>query len=734
MLTITGEAGIGKSRLLDALVEAAHERGAAVLRGAGRADGRDVAYGAWRDAARELFPDRSEPLVAPLLGLRTRDTELTPGLRVEALRDLVVERIRDRQPLLLAVEDAHWLDDPSRDLLDRLARELHSLGVLLVLTVRSGEARAAGRLPEGVTLALGPLAPAAVARLVPGPPEVVDAVVARSAGNPLFAEEFASLLRERTGAALPDSLRSIVTARLDTLPERERAALRIASVIGQRFTPEWLWGIDAQLGGADGVGRALATLARLDLVRHDGAQHAFKHAVTREVAYDTLAVAAREHLHEAVARHIERTLEPEAPDVLEALAYHYSYTLDTAKQRVYLRLAGDAARAAFANDVAIRHYGRLRLLLSGREALDATLDLGAVLQLAGDWDEAEALFRAALSSSQAVDAAARAGAALGGLLALTGAYPDAVARLEEARAHFINLGDERELAAVLERLAHTYFEQGDDERATARAREHAGLARKLGDRAGESTAINTLGLVLWHRGELDPALAQLEAALALADEAGHRVGAVHVLNDLAGLLVALGRLQEAIARLGDAYTQAREIGYRRFEGLVVGNAAELFHLAGDDASSLACAGASLEIGAALGDGLQVVHNATVIAAVLRRQGNPAGAHALLQRVAAAARAFDNRRYLAEARLHQARALVDLERPAEAALAAKEAHALAAAIGQAALVDEAEALMAGMPVTPLDEARRWTPRGSSGTGVPCPTRRRSSGERNARSRR
>ncbi len=118
-------------------------------------------------------------------------------------------------------------------------------------------------------------------------------------------------------------------------------------------------------------------------------------------------------------------------------------------------------------------------------------------------------------------------------------------------------------------------------------------------------------------------------------------------------------------------------------------------------SSLACAGASLEIGAALGDGLQVVHNATVIAAVLRRQGNPAGAHALLERVAAAARVFDNRRYLAEARLHQARALVDLERPAEAALAAKEAHALAAAIGQAALVDEAEALMAGMPVTPLE---------------------------------
>ena len=196
-----------------------------------------------------------------------------------------------------------------------------------------------------------------------------------------------------------------------------------------------------------------------------------------------------------------------------------------------------------------------------------------------------------------------------------------------------------------------------------------------------------------------------------------------MLNDLAGLLVALGRLQEAIARLGDAYTQAREIGYRRFEGLVVGNAAELFHLAGDDASSLACAGASLEIGAALGDGLQVVHNATVIAAILSPAGITGGAHALLQRVAAAARAVDNRRYLAEARLHQARALVDLERPAEAALAAKEAHMLVAASRRRRSWARPRRLWRACRSPPWNRARRWTPRGSSRGGVPRPTRRR-----------
>jgi tetratricopeptide (TPR) repeat protein len=252
---------------------------------------------------------------------------------------------------------------------------------------------------------------------------------------------------------------------------------------------------------------------------------------------------------------------------------------------------------------------------------------------------------------------------------------------------------------VLERLAHTYFQQGDNAAATARAREQVELARELGDRASQSTAMNTLGLVLWHRGELEPARERLEAALALAREAEHRIGVVHLLNDLAGVLVALGRSGEAIARLGEASTHARAIGYRRFEGAVVGNAAQMLLDAGDDAPALACAGMSMEIAASLGDVLPVLHNAIVIAAICRRRGDARAAESLLERVAAAARAADNRRYLAEARLHQARARLDLGRPAAAEHAAAEAEAIARAIGQTAIAAEAAALLAGVPAGP-----------------------------------
>jgi class 3 adenylate cyclase/tetratricopeptide (TPR) repeat protein len=697
-LIVSGEPGIGKSRLLAALAGRARARGMTVLLGAGRPYGGDLAYGAWRDVAAELAG--GDARLAPLLG-RPADDGLDPEHRAEAVRERVVALLRRRAaaaPVLLAFEDAHWLDVPSRAVIERLAPELPGAAVLLVLTARPGGALP--RLGGAATLALDGLPPADLHRVVRAraprlPADVADAIVARCGGNPLFAEELVGVARLRHGAPLPDSLRSAVTARLDALPEAERAVVRLASVIGPRFAPEWLRGSDPALGDAAELARALAALSRADLVHPDGPRHAFKHAVTREVAYETLALAAREHLHLAVARYLERAEDLSAPDVLDALAHHYGRTPDTAKQRVYLRRAGDAARAAFANEAAAGHYRRLRELEHGPAALEATLDLGAVLQLAGAWAEAEALYREALARAASPRDTARARAALGGLLAFTGAHADAVASLEAARAGFAALGERAELATVLERLAQAYFQHGDDARATERATELLGI----GDRAQESTALNTLGLVSWHRGELAPAREQLEAALDLARAAGHRVGVVHLLGDLAGLLVALGRVGEAIERLAESHAQAREIGYRRLEGIAVGNAAELFRGAGDDAAALACAGRSLEIGAALGDVLQVIHNATVIAAVRRRQGDPSGADALLERVAAVARARGNLRYLAQARLFQARARHDRGQDAAAAEAAADALRIAREVGQADLVAEAERFPAEPPPGP-----------------------------------
>jgi tetratricopeptide (TPR) repeat protein len=205
--------------------------------------------------------------------------------------------------------------------------------------------------------------------------------------------------------------------------------------------------------------------------------------------------------------------------------------------------------------------------------------------------------------------------------------------------------------------------------------------------------------VLWHQGELEPARERLEAALSLAEAAGNRVGVAHGLNDLAGVLVALDRPADALKRLAEAYAVANELGYRRFAGVTVGNAAELFQMLGHADAALACAARSLRIAESLQDVVTVVHTAMVIAAVRRRQGEPAEAERLLGRVIDVARATDNRRYLAEAWLHRARAYRDLGRAADARHAAGEALAVASAVGQSELAAQARAFEDDAPPPP-----------------------------------
>jgi predicted ATPase len=343
------------------------------------------------------------------------------------------------------------------------------------MTVRTGEGRAVSLPPGATELALQGLPGAQLARLVTGvPPAAVDAIVARAGGNALFAIELANL-RAETGRPLPESLRAVVAARIDTLAERERTTLRIAAVIGPRFDPEWLSALDVEPD-------SLAALAQTGLI-HEGA---FAHGLIREVAYDTLALAAREHLHAAVARHIERTHDVDRPDSLDLLAHHYGHSADTAKQRVYFRKAGDAARAVFATDTAIRHYRGLLALLDGPQAQAATLDLAEVLEVGGEWTEAQALYTRVAQQADA-RLAARAEAALGNLLGFTGSYPRAAEELERARERFAALGDHACVAKALERLAHTDFQQCDDARASARAKAHAELARWM---AGDHTDNN----------------------------------------------------------------------------------------------------------------------------------------------------------------------------------------------------------------------------------------------------
>jgi class 3 adenylate cyclase/tetratricopeptide (TPR) repeat protein len=683
------------------------------------------------------------PLVASFLDLPFVENETTRRLpaevRTEALHDALLTVLRRRQetvPLLLAVEDGQWLDPPSCELLSRVAAAAAEMRLLLVLTQRTGDSRDDDeregddpkegalrtiRLAGGSVMTLPDLDATATGQLVrlkhaqvrpkAGKPnrEFVDAVVARAHGNAFYAEELVTFVAERAedgvddpgdAVALPETVHTLIRARLDALHARDRAVLQVASVIGRRFRASWLWGSYPRLGTPEEVKRSLARLSRLEFTPIDSSTgdraHIFKHALIQEVVYQTLAVATREGLHEAVAKHVERTQDPERRDVLDLLAHHYGQSINVDKQRLYLRKAGDAAKRAYASESAIAYYRRLLPLLDKEERGNVLIDLGEVLQLTGSWREAEELYRDALEIAGGtghVRALARGRAALGSLLAHTEAYPQAVRLLEQARKDFVAVHERQEVARVLERLAYTCFEQGEYDMAVTRCEEHRKLARELGDRGGESTAIETLGLVLWHRGELEVGRKALEKALALAVAAEHKVNVVHALNDLAGVLVDLGRLAEAAKRLRRAYALADQLGYRRFSSMIVANAAELHRTRGDSEQALACLAQALDRFASLNDVYGTIHATLIIAMVRHESGALEEAERLLDLVIDVARSADNRRYLCDALLEQAHVQLARDRKAEASAHARGAGSLAREISHRRAEFEARLLSA-----------------------------------------
>ena len=197
----------------------------------------------------------------------------------------------------------------------------------------------------------------------------------------------------------------------------------------------------------------LSELARLDLTPLDTPEpemaYLFKHIVTQEVAYESLAYATRAQLHEQLAQYLEAQ---DASKYLDLLAFHYSRSENVPKQREYLRKAGEAAQAAYANVAALDYYERLLpLLTEPAEQIDIHLRCGEVL-LMGRWDEAEAAYRSALSlAEQSGDAAAiaRCQHALGELFTLRGDYDAALAWLAQARAGWQALGAAEELGRTL---------------------------------------------------------------------------------------------------------------------------------------------------------------------------------------------------------------------------------------------------------------------------------------------
>jgi predicted ATPase len=495
------------------------------------------------------------------------------------------------------LEDCHWIDALSRDLLEGLGRAALGLPVLIVLNYRPAAEPGGGlgieRLPSFSEISLSELDADDAAALIRSKLDQVrstggevagseagEALVAlvtdRSGGNPFYIEELISYISahgvDPSDAAavraleLPESLHSLVLSRIDTVGEGPRRTLKVASVVGRVFEAPVLPGAYPELGDLDTVIEQLDTLRAVDLVNLDreaDQAYLFKHVATQEVAYESLPFGVRAMLHGRVGSYIERS-DPDAIERrLDLLAHHFWNSDDEERKRSYLARAADAARASYANSAAIDYLTRLVPLLDEVERTDAMLKLAKVHELVGDWAVAESVARDALSLATELGDQSAQGwshAALAEISRKQGRFDDATAHLDEAQAAFEAVGADDGTGQVLHLAGTVAAQRGDYDTAQARYEESLVIRQRLDDKASLGGLYSNLGVIAEYRGDYAAARAVNEQALAIRTEIGDRWAIGVSQNNLGMIALHEGAFGEASDRFEETIRLNREVG------------------------------------------------------------------------------------------------------------------------------------------------------------------------------
>ncbi len=406
VIDLVAEPGMGKSRLLYEFRQRIGKDRAFILSGSCSPDGQQTSFlpliemvrGSFRISSGEaekeiaqklemgltalgLQSNRNLGLLLHLLGLRVPDDALVGldglliGLRTRELLQQLLEARCRLSPVVMMIEDLHWIDSGSEELLGKI---IDSETIrLLLLTTRRPENTPPWLDRASVTkLPLEPLPTGDIRHLVQArlgvealPEALARQVTEKADGNPLFAEEIITFLKERgilravagkldfdvsaVAPALPASVQSVLTARVDRLAPKDRALLQAASVIGRRFDPLLLAGA---VGETD-IEDRLAAIQALDLILRQGKSDdcAFKHALVRDAIYQSLLTEPRKSLHLKIAEEIERRSGNRLTEVAEVLAHHYCQTDRAEKAFAYLSMAGSKSLSVYSLDEASAH-------------------------------------------------------------------------------------------------------------------------------------------------------------------------------------------------------------------------------------------------------------------------------------------------------------------------------------------------------------------------------------------
>ncbi len=598
-IVVRGEAGIGKTRLVEEFTGIAADKGFASHKGLVL----DFGVGKGQDAIRSvvhsllgiapgggtaaivdglLAADQSVflndflDLPQPVEERATYDA-MDNATRNEGMRAVVadlIRRVSADAPMMVIVEDVHWADPLMLTHLARMASTVADCPALLVMTSRiEGDPldqawrSATGGCPL-MTIDLGPLRKEDALRLAG---DFIDATnqlalkcVERAEGNPLFLEQLLRNAEEHGDKDVPASIQSLVLARMDRLSPADKQALQAASVLGQRFS------LDALHHLIESPHYACDGLIERHLVRPEGDDYLFAHALVQEGVYTSLLTARRAELHRAAAAWCG-----ERDPVLRA--EHLDRAKDPAAAAAYLD-AAEAQTAALHFETALRLTDRGIELA---EYLATKFDLmclrGDALRNMGATEESIAAFKTALDAAGDDGRRCRAWIGMADGLRVADRQKPALEALDKAEAAATNHGLLSERAQIHYLRGNVYFPLGNIDGCLEEHEKALGFAREVGSTEGEALALGGLGDTHYLRGQMRTAYEQFCACVEVCREHGYRRIEVANRHMVGWTRIYLMEFAEALEDALESAKMAAEVSHHRAEllGLMLAGAVEL---------------------------------------------------------------------------------------------------------------------------------------------------------------
>ncbi|MDI6784421.1 MAG: adenylate/guanylate cyclase domain-containing protein, partial [bacterium] len=584
ILTFLGDAGVGKSRLIAELEEICVSRklvpafaGMTPLRRQGPiiktecvSFGHSLAYAPFISILKTLFgltdTDSNElrirkiktkltelgidqgtglPILASLLGTQPSSLPKTAVVITQKktfalIQDILLRATRLSQIRVLIIEDLHWLDKTSSELLTDFIAKVTSVPLLLCLSGRTEFQPAWITQPQCTCIRLEKLAAEDTKQLTSFllntekiSPELVNLVLEKSEGNPLFIEELTrnlteSHLTERvkdqvtlapgvSSLAIPDTIDQVLMSRLDRLEEPVRLVAQYASVIGKQFSfpiLQELVSLDTSL-----LNKFLDQLQTAGIMQKLDGDYAFYHGMITEVAYQSLLVHHRRLLHGKVGNALERFYTTRIQEHYETLAYHFYLSNLIDKAISYLGLAGDKTRKFYANAEAIEYYGK-------------EIDLVDKLPRARQKEGYLSPRNDALKWQ-------------GEIWRLIGEPNKALLNYTRLLQYTKRIKDTSAQAEALKNIGLVYFDRGEYRQALRYYQNSLRLWMQLNDATGQAATLNNIGVIYLNLGKYQEAMNCYYTCLKVAEQSNDKKWQAHALNNLALTCRERGEYQKA---------------------------------------------------------------------------------------------------------------------------------------------------------------------------------------------